>query len=1357
MKVLVSGQSGVAVLNRGEHWYVIRPPHYDLSESRYSSAIRLLDGSTDVKEIHDTSPESIRLELETAVAKDTALQYTLVLLEAGVNRELQESVLNRLEKLLLVPDVPEFILNRLYAAPLQPSSMNHAHALLAKHEHYSISAILKRVLNDQEPIGRLRSAWVSVSADLFGSTNEKDRFFLSAVEQGLARRLTQEPGRVLSQSDGAIGEMNEIVRNWAEAAGIGPDILADDPSRVPHFDLIRSALSQEPVQRSKVLKIRISAVFQQLKQNFDVLLNVERGRLADSKAVAESTIATYHDRLIYQLRDQFTATLRRCGLRVNMDQLQLFENLAEQLAKFKKELENREFDERYKEHLLDSADRAFQRVTEQLGDLAAHALDSYDEENARRQATEADQNLRYESVATSGNEELKAKDVAVLRVWRESPDESQLSLQLSTTRHSLEQPKVTSRTRVDENLIIESRRLLAEAIHHAGEFGANKNLIAKLGRLLYDALLPPLRLDLDKVRTDLSQLHIPLLVSVDDLRLPWELLHDHDDFLGMKFSIARDFTQSFARSDPPESVQKPRCLMIVDPAGDEAHLARPEAALECKRVRNWLENHGVECHYLEAKQASLAGVLRRLKSQPYDILHYVGHTAQEPQIDAYALRLHGNEVLSAEDIRYMNRSVPIIFLDTLSGDAGPRDGRDVQALANSFAGAGARAVIGPQFEIQGEQVGGFAESFYRSALGGIPLGEAMRVARGESMERTDSGGAWARFVMYGDPWFIPNVSHASSSHTTFTTIPNKRPYDVFVCYNAEDRASVRPIVEQLRAAGIAPWFDVDELGPGTNWQRAIEGHVRGMSAAVVFLGGNAVGPGHWGEVEAVLRNFLSHGGLVVPVLLPGASTDADIPRFLSDLAPVDLRSSSTRQVRRLILAIRREGPLSRERSSEFSTPSEKPRQPTELQLELVRRKVAGLKCSTAALTEAFQGVVAELQGSAFGPELPETQVAALIGVLCLTQDLALSTSQVLAHTRSVWQMLPAVATKDKPVERAFECAIAYGCGWGRTLQSGHESNPTQIWPAAFEWISLEMMAAIRRANSWLSRIVLTNGPGMSDLQEAIGLSAVTLTWAVVRPVDRIELSPHEKVVIQPSLDGMHLDQPLGREVVPPGGLRTYSIESGLGVLDANAVTEAIPEGTRLTLRSLDFEGMWIRFGAGAKLGKVLRIRPGASGILSGVRSPFAIHTWHCGCGTLACPARHRLTSWQPGSISLKGFLDSAVNGRRWPLASGSFVAGMYYPYLLRQHHLRYVPVALPMPEAEENTGSVALKMHDRLIVSDRESLFAPMQLFRCQNCQVLRREGTEPCSRCGSRSSGVRPITVWYDRTFGDRTDIQVE
>jgi small GTP-binding protein len=114
-------------------------------------------------------------------------------------------------------------------------------------------------------------------------------------------------------------------------------------------------------------------------------------------------------------------------------------------------------------------------------------------------------------------------------------------------------------------------------------------------------------------------------------------------------------------------------------------------------------------------------------------------------------------------------------------------------------------------------------------------------------------------------------------------------FDVYICYNWDDKLLVRDLAQRLRDRGLRPWLDESELRPGLPWQPELEEQIQSLPAAVVIVG-SQVGPWQNQEAAAFLRQFMKRECPVIPVLLPGV-TRPDLPVFLDGMTWVDLAGS----------------------------------------------------------------------------------------------------------------------------------------------------------------------------------------------------------------------------------------------------------------------------------------------------------------------------------------------------------------------------------------------------------------------------------------------------------------------------------
>jgi hypothetical protein len=128
-------------------------------------------------------------------------------------------------------------------------------------------------------------------------------------------------------------------------------------------------------------------------------------------------------------------------------------------------------------------------------------------------------------------------------------------------------------------------------------------------------------------------------------------------------------------------------------------------------------------------------------------------------------------------------------------------------------------------------------------------------------------------------------------------------FDVFLCHNSVDKPEVIEIAKRLRDKGIKPWLDIWEIRPGLAWQDILENQINDISAAVVFIGSNGLGPWQEMELRAYLRKFVKNRYPVIPVLLASAPKAPELPAFLEGNTWVDFRRFNPDPMDQLIWGI----------------------------------------------------------------------------------------------------------------------------------------------------------------------------------------------------------------------------------------------------------------------------------------------------------------------------------------------------------------------------------------------------------------------------------------------------------------------
>jgi hypothetical protein len=129
-------------------------------------------------------------------------------------------------------------------------------------------------------------------------------------------------------------------------------------------------------------------------------------------------------------------------------------------------------------------------------------------------------------------------------------------------------------------------------------------------------------------------------------------------------------------------------------------------------------------------------------------------------------------------------------------------------------------------------------------------------------------------------------------------------FHVFLSHNSDDKPVVREIAAALRARGLRPWLDEDELIPGRPWQEALEQIIESCATAAILVGPSGFGPWQTPEMRACISEFVEREIPVLPVLLPGLSKATKIPLFLKAFTWIDLRDGITEEgIDRLVWGI----------------------------------------------------------------------------------------------------------------------------------------------------------------------------------------------------------------------------------------------------------------------------------------------------------------------------------------------------------------------------------------------------------------------------------------------------------------------
>lgn len=381
--------------------------------------------------------------------------------------------------------------------------------------------------------------------------------------------------------------------------------------------------------------------------------------------------------------------------------------------------------------------------------------------------------------------------------------------------------------------------------------------LEKVGNRLYKILFPLQQGHLSQLALRMRKSK-GIFLKTDEAVIPWEILHDGDEFFGLKYDLGRQYIVRQSVINGREIGPIARVLFVADALGD-----LPRATEEANVLAGSLRDHNAECKVLTGSEATLRAVVDEL-TNGYDLLHFSGHVKVINGVEAgstaeAALALHDGKLLDHDTIEALlaDAAPPVVFIN------GCASAEPLSNLCSSFMTTGSRVVIGLLHEVPDRIALDLARSFYDRLIDRKQTaGAALRESRLSACKR--QGGAWASFVLYGNPWTEvgTGVPPKPAPREVRPSVPESKPLDV----------------------------DAQELLNRSKEFAASRGIVTSMDLLLQLLKVNtrmrsALGPQSLAVVEHLLGDLLEiAGGLPVEGDVPLSDTVTKVFAYASELA-----------------------------------------------------------------------------------------------------------------------------------------------------------------------------------------------------------------------------------------------------------------------------------------------------------------------------------------------------------------------------------------------------------------------------------------------------------------------------------------
>jgi tetratricopeptide (TPR) repeat protein len=218
-------------------------------------------------------------------------------------------------------------------------------------------------------------------------------------------------------------------------------------------------------------------------------------------------------------------------------------------------------------------------------------------------------------------------------------------------------------------------------------------------------------------------------------RLPWEYLHDGDDFLALHGRLLLSRTPyGLGQLEPPPAPLPLRLLVIISSPENAPDLDTEEEIGVIQEALDEAQREGrVEVHYLD--DATLPAIGEALRRVNPHVVHYTGHGVYDEDAERSVLALEREDgrarKAGIDELRPLLQDAAALRLVVLSGCQTARTS-DVDAfrgVATGMLKTGVPSVVAMQFSILDQSGIAFAQALYAALAEGAPPIEALRRTR----------------------------------------------------------------------------------------------------------------------------------------------------------------------------------------------------------------------------------------------------------------------------------------------------------------------------------------------------------------------------------------------------------------------------------------------------------------------------------------------------------------------------------------------------------------------------------------------------------------------------------------------------
>jgi CHAT domain-containing protein/tetratricopeptide (TPR) repeat protein len=271
-------------------------------------------------------------------------------------------------------------------------------------------------------------------------------------------------------------------------------------------------------------------------------------------------------------------------------------------------------------------------------------------------------------------------------------------------------------------------------------------------RSLYGSLIAPVEQYLAPGRT--------LVIEADGwlARVPFEALLDSNDHYLIErapivHSLGQD-SEARLRSDAGISPDMPAFVLgSTASSAADGLIPLPDVAEEADTVARGFHSP----HVFKGGEATLDAVRRELPEA--SVFHFAGHSLAAPQGTGLLLesgigKTNAPRLMDANVVRQLRlQNLQLAVLSACGTASGGTGGNGFDSVTDALLSAGAPHVVASRWAVDSAETRGFVQDFYRNALSGQTVSEAIRLTSRNMLAnpRTSHPYYWSAFAAYGRP------------------------------------------------------------------------------------------------------------------------------------------------------------------------------------------------------------------------------------------------------------------------------------------------------------------------------------------------------------------------------------------------------------------------------------------------------------------------------------------------------------------------------------------------------------------------------------------------------------------------------